>query len=267
MLTTTHIADEHDEIDIELVGGDPNHWQTNVFAPAPHEKQPLYATFGATHNYARSAKSVSAVHSYTIDWSPEQIVWRVDGTEVRTLRKGASVLCLCAPLASLMLVIGSRRHEEEGSAALPLAPCASAVRYLGRKRAGWDVGVGARADRLGSGAAADECGVQERRGGVPVLILFSAFPSCFFCCTRAHATPTFIMMHHYPPFISFVLRKAFREDPSAWGGLAVDRALCYATRFPSHSNHYPCIWSASCTSSREPRCHSVTFSPHRLAEP
>ena len=90
---------DHDEIDIELVGGDPNHWQTNVFAPAPHEKQPLYTTFGATHNYARSAKSVSALHSYTIDWSPEQIVWRVDGTEVRTLRKGAS--SVFAPLSRL----------------------------------------------------------------------------------------------------------------------------------------------------------------------
>ncbi|KAI0819579.1 concanavalin A-like lectin/glucanase [Trametes gibbosa] len=81
------IADEHDEIDIELVGGDPKHWQTNVFAPTPHDDQPLYGAFGGIEDFPHGSQNVTAVHSYTIDWNAERIQWSVDGSEVRTLRK------------------------------------------------------------------------------------------------------------------------------------------------------------------------------------
>ncbi|KAI0351873.1 concanavalin A-like lectin/glucanase [Trametes cingulata] len=82
------IADEHDEIDVELVGGDPQHWQTNVFAPAAQDKQPLYGVFGEIEDYAHAPKNVKETHSYTIDWNAERIQWSVDGSVVRTLRKG-----------------------------------------------------------------------------------------------------------------------------------------------------------------------------------
>ncbi|KAI0703930.1 glycoside hydrolase [Earliella scabrosa] len=82
------IAPERDEIDIELLGGDPAHWQTNVFAPAPHETQPLYSAFSSVEDYPHKPKSVANTHAYEIDWSPERIVWSVDGAEVRTLEKG-----------------------------------------------------------------------------------------------------------------------------------------------------------------------------------
>ncbi|KAH9855274.1 concanavalin A-like lectin/glucanase [Lenzites betulinus] len=81
------IADEHDEIDIELLGADPKHWQTNVFSPAPHDEQPLYGAFGGIEDFSHGPKDVSDVHSYTIDWNAERIEWSVDGTEVRTLHK------------------------------------------------------------------------------------------------------------------------------------------------------------------------------------
>ncbi|KAI0365172.1 concanavalin A-like lectin/glucanase [Pilatotrama ljubarskyi] len=81
------IADEHDEIDVELVGGDPQHWQTNVFAPAAHDDQPLYGVFGEIEDYAHAPKNVKNTHFYTIDWNAERIQWSVDGSEVRTLRK------------------------------------------------------------------------------------------------------------------------------------------------------------------------------------
>lgn len=86
------IADEHDEIDIELLGGDLPHWQTNVFAPAPRDDQPLYGAFGGIEDYPHGQKSVRAIHSYTIDWNADRIQWSVDGSEVRTLRKGAIAL-------------------------------------------------------------------------------------------------------------------------------------------------------------------------------
>ncbi|CDO68170.1 hypothetical protein BN946_scf184938.g22 [Trametes cinnabarina] len=82
------IADQHDEIDIELVGGDPKHWQTNVFAPSPRDEQPLFGVFGQIENYLSEEKSVDATHSYTIDWNEDRIQWSVDGSLIRTLHKG-----------------------------------------------------------------------------------------------------------------------------------------------------------------------------------
>ncbi|KAI0666878.1 concanavalin A-like lectin/glucanase [Trametes maxima] len=81
------IADERDEIDIELVGGDPQHWQTNIFAPAPHDDSPLYGVFSGLESYPKGPKSVSEMHSYTIDWSAERIQWSVDGHGIRTIRR------------------------------------------------------------------------------------------------------------------------------------------------------------------------------------
>ncbi|PIL25480.1 hypothetical protein GSI_13370 [Ganoderma sinense ZZ0214-1] len=80
------IAPTNDEIDIELVGGLATQWQTNIFAPAPFETKPLYKTFSSLQDYPHGPKTVEGTHSYTIDWSPERIVWSVDGSDVRTLR-------------------------------------------------------------------------------------------------------------------------------------------------------------------------------------
>ncbi|KAI0644293.1 concanavalin A-like lectin/glucanase [Trametes meyenii] len=81
------IADERDEIDVELVGGDPQHWQTNIFAPAPHDDSPLYGVFSGLESYAKAPKVVSEMHSYTIDWNAERIQWSVDGHGIRTIRR------------------------------------------------------------------------------------------------------------------------------------------------------------------------------------
>ncbi|KNZ58966.1 hypothetical protein VP01_1825g1 [Puccinia sorghi] len=73
-----------DEIDVEVVGGDPKHWQTNVFRPAPGETEPLYGVFGGVHAYPKDGYCATT-HTYTIDWSPSGITWSVDGNVVRTL--------------------------------------------------------------------------------------------------------------------------------------------------------------------------------------
>jgi len=73
-----------DEIDIEILGGDPKHWQTNVFRPAPGETEPLYGVFGGVHIYP-GATTTANTHTYTVDWSPSGITWLVDGRPVRTL--------------------------------------------------------------------------------------------------------------------------------------------------------------------------------------
>lgn len=85
---SSKLADEHDEIDIELVGGDASHWQSNIYAPAPTDTEPLWGVFGQVEDYADG--SVGEMHSYTIDWTEDRIVWSVDGKAVRTIKPGAS---------------------------------------------------------------------------------------------------------------------------------------------------------------------------------
>ncbi|TFY78449.1 hypothetical protein EWM64_g5563 [Hericium alpestre] len=77
------IGDSHDELDIELLGGDPNNWQTNVFATNPADPAPLVGAFGDTQPY--QAGDVKDTHNYTIDWNEERVIWSVDGQQVRTL--------------------------------------------------------------------------------------------------------------------------------------------------------------------------------------
>jgi hypothetical protein len=81
----------HDEIDIELLGGDPSHWQSNIFAPSPHDDEPLYGVFGFIDDFSSepgSESDISSFHRYSIDWRPDIISWSVDDRVVRTLRKG-----------------------------------------------------------------------------------------------------------------------------------------------------------------------------------
>ena len=47
MLYQRPSADEHDELDVELLGADPKHWQTNVYAPSQSDTKPLWGVFGS----------------------------------------------------------------------------------------------------------------------------------------------------------------------------------------------------------------------------
>ena len=72
---------------MELVGGDPSHWQTNVFTQEPKDEEPLYGVFGEIEDYTRDP-FLEDIHKYTIDWNKDRIIWSVDGTAVRTLNRG-----------------------------------------------------------------------------------------------------------------------------------------------------------------------------------
>ncbi|KAF7982610.1 hypothetical protein HWV62_27646 [Athelia sp. TMB] len=82
----TFLADAGDEIDVELLGGDRRHWQTNMFAPNPADKAPLWGVFSSMEDVPRDG-SVTDFHSYSIDWSPDRIIWSVDGETTRTLTR------------------------------------------------------------------------------------------------------------------------------------------------------------------------------------
>ncbi|KAJ4375809.1 transglycosylase [Neocucurbitaria cava] len=71
-------SDSLDEIDWEWLGADDGQVQTNYFGK------------GQTTTYNRGAfhadsGSQSGFKKYTIEWTPTQIVWQIDGTTVRTL--------------------------------------------------------------------------------------------------------------------------------------------------------------------------------------
>ncbi|KAI7878373.1 concanavalin A-like lectin/glucanase domain-containing protein [Mucor mucedo] len=69
-----------DEIDFEMLGGDRNKVQTNYF----YAGGIVYGVNGGDHDTEDTA---AGFHNYTIDWSPEQIQWLVDGTVIRTTTK------------------------------------------------------------------------------------------------------------------------------------------------------------------------------------
>ncbi|KAI9272655.1 concanavalin A-like lectin/glucanase domain-containing protein [Phascolomyces articulosus] len=76
------IADGGDEIDFELLGGDPNHAQSNYFWG--HEV--LYTVNGGYHE-VYDKPVYEDYHTYTLDWQPERIDWYIDGKLVRTKLK------------------------------------------------------------------------------------------------------------------------------------------------------------------------------------
>lgn len=71
-------SDDLDEIDWEWLGGDDTQVQTNYFGK------------GDTSTYNRGAfhsdpGNHDGFHTYTVDWTSEQIVWQIDGNTVRVL--------------------------------------------------------------------------------------------------------------------------------------------------------------------------------------
>jgi beta-glucanase (GH16 family) len=71
-------SDDLDEIDWEWIGGDDTQVQTNYFGK------------GITGSFNRGTFNPDpgnhdAFHTYTVDWTDEQVVWQLDGTTVRVL--------------------------------------------------------------------------------------------------------------------------------------------------------------------------------------
>ena len=71
-------SDDLDEIDYEWLGVDNTQVQSNYFGK------------GQTTTYNRGAfhpdpSNQNGFHTYTVDWTANQIVWQIDGTTVRAL--------------------------------------------------------------------------------------------------------------------------------------------------------------------------------------
>lgn len=71
-------SDDLDEIDLEWLGANGNQVQSNYFGKG----QTTTYNRGAYHNNPGNQDSL---HTYTVDWTSEQIVWQIDGTTVRAI--------------------------------------------------------------------------------------------------------------------------------------------------------------------------------------
>lgn len=81
ILTTFFLSgDSQDEIDWEFLGGDDKNsfGQSNYFSS--HNM-----AYGVNEIDVNVASPQTEMHTYTIDWSPTQLVWKVDGVAMRTL--------------------------------------------------------------------------------------------------------------------------------------------------------------------------------------
>jgi len=88
-----------DEIDWEWLGGDDSQVQTNYFGK------------GLTTTYNRGAFHAAAgnhdqFHTYSIDWTADQIVWQVDGVTVRVLTQADAAVGQY-PQTPMMIKVGS----------------------------------------------------------------------------------------------------------------------------------------------------------------
>lgn len=86
------LSNATDEIDIEILGADVTHWQTNMFAPPSGTNnstpaQPMYNVFSSVEGIGANHTDITKTHSYFINWTSTQIDWGVDGQVVRTLKK------------------------------------------------------------------------------------------------------------------------------------------------------------------------------------
>jgi len=73
------MSDAKDEIDFEFVGVDTGHAQSNYYWQG-------VTNYNNEQNLT-AAGTESTVHTYTIDWSPDQLQWLVDGKVLRTKKR------------------------------------------------------------------------------------------------------------------------------------------------------------------------------------
>jgi beta-glucanase (GH16 family) len=73
-----------DEIDMEIVGKNPNQFESNVFYKGIKE----FNVHGGAHPVNNG---VASFHEYTFDWKSDSLTWSLDGKVVRTLNRETSI--------------------------------------------------------------------------------------------------------------------------------------------------------------------------------
>jgi beta-glucanase (GH16 family) len=92
------MSDVKDEIDFEFVGTDINDVQSNFYSQGvtnckiylqihTRDSGLTYQTIDNNEQNLSVSNTVSNVHTYTIDWQPDQLSWLVDGKVLRTKKR------------------------------------------------------------------------------------------------------------------------------------------------------------------------------------
>jgi len=109
---------------------------TNNSAPV----QPMYNVFNSVEGIGAKHMDVTQIHSYSINWTSDQIDWGVDGKVVRTLKKGVDYLNFSAR----RLKYASSGHAQEWGILFPFSSCSDSDRNLGCKQPIRNVAMGER---------------------------------------------------------------------------------------------------------------------------
>ncbi|KAJ6493589.1 glycoside hydrolase family 16 protein [Mycena vitilis] len=72
-----------DEVDVELICGERDSWQTNLFVQDPNKSRPEYGMFSSKEK----VDDISKTHAFSIEVDANNISWGIDGRVVRTLTK------------------------------------------------------------------------------------------------------------------------------------------------------------------------------------
>lgn len=84
------MSDIKDEIDWEILGAYPQTAETNMF----YKGIPEYAIHGTR---VQGPFISTGFNTYTIDWSPDQIIWSINNSPVRVLKKSSSTSKMIGP--------------------------------------------------------------------------------------------------------------------------------------------------------------------------
>jgi endo-1,3-1,4-beta-glycanase ExoK len=122
--TGEHVGDPHSEIDFEFIGGRPGEVHTNYFWEDDSDALSIALGFDASQDF----------HLYAFEWSPDSIVWFVDGIEVRRVHNAtADVPVPKAPARPMASIWAASEHmfawvgRPEGQGAAATYLCMSHV--------------------------------------------------------------------------------------------------------------------------------------------
>ncbi|KAL8738308.1 MAG: hypothetical protein Q9181_000897 [Wetmoreana brouardii] len=115
-------SDDLDEIDWEWLGGDSSQVQSNYFGKG----QTTTWNRGAFHP---NPNNQADFHTYTIDWTANQIAWQIDGKTVRTLSPDAAQGQY--PQTPMMIKIGTWSGGDPSNAPGTVAWAGGSTNYAG----------------------------------------------------------------------------------------------------------------------------------------
>lgn len=114
-------SDDLDEIDWEFIGNQDTSAQSNYFGKG------ITGTYNRGGNHLLTdGTTTGGYHTYTVDWSEDQIVWQIDGTTVRVLTSSEAATGQY-PQSPMMIKVGAWAGGDPSNAAGTIGKSISAT--------------------------------------------------------------------------------------------------------------------------------------------